>query len=51
MEQNNLAIRIVDLREKANSHTPEEKWVKFIEENELLDDLEESVSIIDFEEE
>lgn len=36
---------------KVNSHTPEEKWVKFIEENELLDDLEESVSMIDFEEE
>lgn len=36
---------------KANSHTTEDKWVKFIEENELLDDLEESVSMIDFEEE
>lgn len=36
---------------KANSHTPKNKWVKFIEENELLDDLEESVSMIDFEEE
>lgn len=36
---------------KANNHTPKEKWIKFIEENELLDDLEESVSMIDFEEE
>ena len=36
---------------KANNHTPKGKWVKFIEENELLDDLEESVSMIDFEEE
>ena len=36
---------------KANNHTPKEKWIKFIEGNELLDDLEESVSMIDFEEE
>ena len=36
---------------KANNHTPKERWIKFIEENELLDDLEESVSMIDFEEE
>lgn len=36
---------------KANNHTPKEKWIKLIEENELLDDLEESVSMIDFEEE
>ena len=36
---------------KANNHTPKEKWIKFIEENELLDDLGESVSMIDFEEE
>ena len=36
---------------KANNYTPKEKWIKFIEENELLDDLEESVSMIDFEEE
>ena len=36
---------------KASNHTPKEKWIKFIEENELLDDLEESVSMIDFEEE
>lgn len=36
---------------KANNHTPKEKWIKFIEENELLDDLEDSVSMIDFEEE
>ena len=36
---------------KANNHTPNETWIKFIEENELLDDLEESVSMIDFEEE
>lgn len=36
---------------KANNHTPAEKWIKFIEENELLDDLEESVGMIDFEEE
>ena len=36
---------------KANNHTPKEKCIKFIEGNELLDDLEESVSMIDFEEE
>ena len=36
---------------KANNHTPKDRWIKFIEENELLDDLEESVSMIDFEEE
>ena len=36
---------------KANNHTPKERWVKVIEDNEILDDLEESVSMIDFEEE
>lgn len=36
---------------KANNHTPKERWIKFIEENELLNDLEESVSMINFEEE
>lgn len=36
---------------KANNHTPKERWIKFIEDNEILDDLEESVSMIDFEEE
>lgn len=36
---------------KVNNHTPKEKWIKLIEEKELLDDLEESVSMIDFEEE
>lgn len=36
---------------KANNHTPEERWIKFIEDNEILDELEESVSMIDFEEE
>lgn len=36
---------------KANNHTPKERWIKFIEENEIIDDLEESVSMINFEEE
>lgn len=36
---------------KANNQTPRERWIRFIEENELLDNLEESVSMIDFEEE
>ena len=36
---------------KANNHTTKERWIKFIEANEILDELEESVSMIDFEEE
>lgn len=36
---------------KANNRTPKERWIKFIEDNEILDNLEESVSMIDFEEE
>ena len=36
---------------KANNHTSKERWIKFIEANEILDELEESVSMIDFEEE
>lgn len=36
---------------KANRNTSRQKWIDFLETNEILDDLEESVSMIDFGEE
>ena len=36
---------------KANRNTSSQKWIDFLETNEILDDLEESVSMIDFGEE
>lgn len=36
---------------KATRNTSSQEWITFIETNEILDDLEESVSMIDFEEE
>lgn len=36
---------------KATRHTTRQQWINFIESNEILDSLEESVSMIDFEEE
>ena len=36
---------------KANRNTSSQEWIEFIETNEILDDLEESVSMIDFGEE
>ena len=32
---------------KANRNTPAQKWIAFIETNEILDDLEESVSMME----
>ena len=32
---------------KANRNTPKDKWIEFIETNEILDDLEESVSMME----
>lgn len=36
---------------KANRNTSSQEWIDFLETNEILDDLEESVSMIDFGEE
>lgn len=36
---------------KANRNTSSQKWIDFLETNEILDDLEESVSMIDLGEE
>ena len=36
---------------KANRNTSSQEWINFLEINEILDDLEESVSMIDFGEE
>lgn len=36
---------------KANRNTPAEKWIAFIETNEILDSLEESVSMMEIGEE
>ena len=33
---------------KANRNTSSQEWIDFLETNEILDDLEESVSMIDF---
>lgn len=35
---------------KANRFTPASEWIKFIDENEVLDGLEESMMELDFEE-
>lgn len=32
---------------KANRNTPSQEWIDFIETNEILDDLEESVSMME----
>lgn len=32
---------------KANRNTPRDKWIEFIETNEILDSLEESVSMME----
>ncbi len=34
---------------KANRNTSNQKWIAFIETNEILDDLEESVSMMEIE--